>query len=131
MNAPTKIRPEFLYMFDPKEVEFDPTNPDAPAEGDGLPLIEHNVYDCIELCCDDHQAGLPAIQDDFLLSSRHSDTVGDPLIGTKMPKKGPPLSFMQMGYVGRPGRRNPGTRRWSATPSTRRATSTSSAGART
>ena len=32
-----------------------------------------------------------------------------------MPKKGPPLSFMQIGYVGRPGRRNPGTRRWSAT----------------
>jgi hypothetical protein len=57
MNAPTKIRPEFLDMFDPKELEFDPTNPDAPAEGDGLPLIKHNVYDCIELCCDDHQAG--------------------------------------------------------------------------
>ena len=32
------------------EYEFDPTDPDAPAAGNGLPVVRHNVYDCIELC---------------------------------------------------------------------------------
>ena len=32
--------------------------PNAPAEGNGLPKIPHNVYDCIELCGDDLRAAL-------------------------------------------------------------------------
>jgi hypothetical protein len=32
--------------------------PKAPAEGNGLPKIPHNVYDCIELCGDDLRAAL-------------------------------------------------------------------------
>jgi hypothetical protein len=51
MNWPKNIPPEI-------EFGFDPTSPDAPGEGDGLPLVKHNVYDCIELCGDDHHAGV-------------------------------------------------------------------------
>ena len=51
MSWPTNRPPEI-------EFGFDPTSPDAPGAGDGLPLIKHNVYDCIELCGDNHQAGL-------------------------------------------------------------------------
>ena len=40
------------------EFGFDPTDPEAPASGDGLPLVRHNVFDCIELCSDDHPSGL-------------------------------------------------------------------------
>jgi hypothetical protein len=47
---PVKLPPEY-------EFGFDPTNPEAPGAGDGLPLVKHNVYDCIELCGDDHHAG--------------------------------------------------------------------------
>ena len=50
MNYPEKLPAEY-------ELGFDPTSPDAPAEGDGLPLVKHSVYDCIELCADDHQTG--------------------------------------------------------------------------
>jgi hypothetical protein len=51
MNAPDKLSPE-------PEFGFDPTSPDAPGEGDGLPRIKHSVYDCIQICDDDHLAGL-------------------------------------------------------------------------
>lgn len=51
MNSSEKLPPE-------DEFAWDPTHPDAPAAGDGLPIIKHNVYDCIELCCDHHSAGL-------------------------------------------------------------------------
>jgi hypothetical protein len=37
---------------------FDPMSPDSPGVGDGLPLVRHSVYDCIELCADDQSAGL-------------------------------------------------------------------------
>jgi hypothetical protein len=40
------------------EYEFDPTDPDAPAAGNGLPVVRHNVYDCIELCGDQLPSGL-------------------------------------------------------------------------
>jgi hypothetical protein len=51
MNWPVKLPPEYEYGFDP-------TDPEKPASGDGLPLIRYTVYDCIELCSDDHPAGL-------------------------------------------------------------------------
>jgi len=51
MNWSNELAPEYEY-------EFDPTDPDAPAEGDGLPVIRHSVYDCIELCGDHHPCGL-------------------------------------------------------------------------
>jgi len=37
---------------------FDPASPDAPSVGDGLPWVRHTVYHAIELCGDDHLAGL-------------------------------------------------------------------------
>jgi hypothetical protein len=37
---------------------FDPTSPGAPGAGDGLPWVKHTVYHAIELCSDDHLAGL-------------------------------------------------------------------------
>lgn len=39
-------------------IGFDPTSPDAPSVGDGLPWVKHTVYHAIELCGDDHLAGL-------------------------------------------------------------------------
>jgi hypothetical protein len=51
MNWSEKSPPE-------DEFELDWTHPEAPASGDGLPIIKHNVYDCIELCGDHHLAGL-------------------------------------------------------------------------
>jgi hypothetical protein len=51
MNWSGKLPPEYEYGFDP-------TDPDAPGAGDGLPIIKHNVYDCIEACGDDHASGL-------------------------------------------------------------------------
>jgi hypothetical protein len=51
MDWSKKLPPEY-------ELEFDPTDPDAPVEGDGLPIVKLNVYDCIELCGDDHPSGL-------------------------------------------------------------------------
>ncbi len=37
---------------------FDPTKPDSPATGDGLPILRSTVYDCIEACGDDLAAGV-------------------------------------------------------------------------
>jgi hypothetical protein len=51
MVSETQLPPEL-------EFGFDPNDPDAPASGDGLPIVKHNVYDCIELCGDDHPSGL-------------------------------------------------------------------------
>jgi hypothetical protein len=40
------------------EYEFRPSDPEAPSRGDGLVYLRHSVYDCIEICDDDHLAGL-------------------------------------------------------------------------
>lgn len=37
---------------------FDPTDPNSPAQGDGLVHVKHTVYDCIEAVCDHHRVGL-------------------------------------------------------------------------
>lgn len=51
MNWSKELTTEYEY-------EFDPTDPDAPAAGNGLPVVRHNVYDCIELCGDQLPSGL-------------------------------------------------------------------------
>jgi hypothetical protein len=37
---------------------FDPTSPDAPGAGDGLPWVNHTCFHIIELVGNDHLAGL-------------------------------------------------------------------------
>ena len=51
MNWSKELTTEYEY-------EFDPTDPDAPAAGNGLPVVRHDVYDCIELCGDQLPSGL-------------------------------------------------------------------------
>jgi len=73
MKTPTvkfiKLPPEYALGFDPMD-------PDAPGEGDGLPVIRHTVYDCIELCSDDLPAGLLLFKMIFLCRKSRIMTAG-------------------------------------------------------
>jgi hypothetical protein len=56
---------------------FDPTSPNAPGAGDGLPYVNHTIFHIIELAGDDHLAG--ALLFHFMFLCRRSQI----LIGKK------------------------------------------------
>jgi hypothetical protein len=58
VSAETTTQKKTKELPDVYRLGFDPKDKDAPGCGDGLPYVEHTVFNCVKLCGGDHLAAL-------------------------------------------------------------------------